>query len=432
MQDINKVFMDREGYQLNLGIDFQKATNETERTVVGFATLDNFDQTGDIVLAKASEEAFREFRGNIREQHNKNNAVGRMIACEPAEYYDPKTQRTYQGVRVAVRISKGAEDTWEKCKDGTYSGFSIGGAIIEQEDVYNRELGRTVKVISKYRLTELSLVDNPANELANFTTVYKSIDSSEDGLEKSFSEKNLFWCPVDNWTAKSQDNSYHCGKCGENMAKVGVINENEDIRDKITKVLSELNINMEGVNTIVANEIEKAADDAVEAPAVEEAKTEAVVEEVETTEEAPVAEAEVEATEEEAPAEEAKTEEAGEINLDAIKDLVINLAAQFTRVEEKLITKYNDLEASVTEKLEKAVTAEQLTEKLNDASADRAELKEVKATLEKVISATAMSQALDEDRNELNEAELEKSIDAGKEESPFKDLFTGGTFNLSE
>lgn len=431
MQDINKVFMDREGYQLNLGIDFQKATDENERTVVGFATLDNFDQTGDIVLAKASEEAFREFRGNIREQHNKHNAVGRMIACEPAEYYDPKTQKTYQGVRVAVRISKGAQDTWEKCKDGTYSGFSIGGAIIDQEDVYNRELGRTVKVISKYRLTELSLVDNPANELANFTTVYKSIDSSEDGLEKSFSAKNLFWCPVDNWTAKSQDNSYHCGKCGENMAKVGVISEDEDIREKITKVLSELNINMEGVNTIVANEIEKTADEADKAP-VEEAKTEAVVEEVETTEEAPV----VEASEEEAPVEEVKTEEAEvttddtKINYDAVKALVLDLAAQFTRVEEKLINKYNELETSVTEKLEKAVTAETLTEKLNEVQSDKAELKEVKATLEKVISATAMSQALDEDRNELNEAELEKSNEAGSNISPFDGVFSG--FNLSE
>lgn len=431
MQDINKVFMDRDGYQLNLGIDFQKATDETERTVVGFATLDNFDQTGDIVLAKASAEAFSEFRGNIREQHNKHNAVGRMISCEPAEYYDPKTQKNYQGVRVAVRISKGAQDTWEKCKDGTYSGFSIGGAIIDSEDVYNRELGRTVKVITKYRLTELSLVDNPANELANFTTVYKSIDSSEDGLEKSFSAKNLFWCPVDKWTSKSQGNSLPCGKCGENMARVGIINDNEDIKDTITKVLSELNINMEGVNTIVANEIEKTADDAQDAPAVEETITEAAVEEVaEVTEDAPVVEAEVE----EAPAEETVVEEAEatetEINLDAIKSLVINLAAQFTKVEEKLITKYNELESVVTEKLEKAVTAEQLTEKLNDISSDQAELKEVKATLEKVISATAMSQALDENRNETV---IEKSVDSEtRKGGEFDGLFTGGTFNLSE
>lgn len=424
MQDINKVFMDRDGYQLNLGIDFQKATDETQRTVVGFATLDNFDQTGDIVLAKASEEAFRTFRGNIREQHNKNNAVGRMIACEPAEYYDPNTQKTYQGVRVAVHISKGAEDTWEKCKDGTYSGFSIGGAIIEAENVYNEELGRTVKVITKYRLTELSLVDNPANELANFTTVYKSIDSSEDGLEKSFSAKNLFWCPVDHWTAKSQDNSYGCGKCGENMAKVGVINDNEDISEKITKVLSELNINMEGVNTIVANEIEKTADDAVEAPAEETA----------TVEEVSTEEAVVEAPEEDAVVEETEVEEAAapsenEINLEAIKTLVTSLAAQFAQVEEKLITKYNELETTVTEKLEKAVTAEQLTEKLNEVASDKTELKEVKATLEKVINATAMSQAMDEDRNEI-ETVIEKSNEVEKD--PFDGVFTGGGFNLSE
>jgi phage head maturation protease len=432
MQDINKVFMDREGYQLNLGIDFQKATDETERTVVGFATLDNFDQTGDIVLAKASEEAFRAFRGNIREQHNKHNAVGRMIACEPAEYTDPSTGQTYRGVKVAVRISKGAQDTWEKCKDGTYSGFSIGGAIIDQEDVYDSARGRNVKVITKYRLTELSLVDNPANELANFTTVYKSIDSSEDELQKDFSTKNLFWCPVDNWAAKSQDSSYHCGKCGENMARVGVINENENVGEKITKVLSELNITMEGVNTQVANEIEKTADDAVNAPA-EEAKTEAVVEEVvvETAEDAPVVE---EASEEEAPVEEVETEEAEvttddtKINYDAVKALVLDLAAQFNRVEEKLINKYNELETTVTEKLEKAVTEETLTEKLNEVQTLKKELAEAQGTLEKVISATAMSQSEDEDRNETV---IEKSNDEETNSGIFeKGLFTSG-FNLA-
>jgi hypothetical protein len=216
------------------------------------------------------------------------------------------------------------------------------------------------------------------------------------------------------------------------MARVGVINENENVGEKITKVLSELNITMEGVNTQVANEIEKTADDAVNAPA-EEAKTEAVVEEVvvETAEDAPVVE---EASEEEAPVEEVETEEAEvttddtKINYDAVKALVLDLAAQFNRVEEKLINKYNELETTVTEKLEKAVTEETLTEKLNEVQTLKKELAEAQGTLEKVISATAMSQSEDEDRNETV---IEKSNDEDTNSGIFeKGLFTSG-FNLA-
>src|SRR5574338_175932 len=118
-QEFQKLALESDGNQLRFGFDIQKATDETQRTVVGFATLDNLDQTDDIVLASASEEAFRNFRGNIREQHNQNAAVGRLVAFEPASYYDSETGQIHKGIRVAARISEGAEDAWRKCADGT-------------------------------------------------------------------------------------------------------------------------------------------------------------------------------------------------------------------------------------------------------------------------------------------------------------------------
>jgi glutathionylspermidine synthase len=152
---------------------------------------------------------------------------------------------------------------------------------------------------------------------------------------------------------------------------------------------------------------------------------------VETAEDAPVVE---EASEEEAPVEEVETEEAEvttddtKINYDAVKALVLDLAAQFNRVEEKLINKYNELETTVTEKLEKAVTEETLTEKLNEVQTLKKELAEAQGTLEKVISATAMSQSEDEDRNETV---IEKSNDEDTNSGIFeKGLFTSG-FNLA-
>ena len=52
--------------------------NVEQRLVSGWASLDNPDLQGDIVLAEASAGAFKRFRGNIREMHS-NIAVGRLV-----------------------------------------------------------------------------------------------------------------------------------------------------------------------------------------------------------------------------------------------------------------------------------------------------------------------------------------------------------------
>lgn len=409
---IQKLLMGRNGFQLNFGFDFQKATDETKRTVVGFATIDNLDQTGDIVLAKASEEAFRTFRGNIREQHNKYSAVGRMIAFEPAEYTD-SSGKVYKGVRVAVRISEGAEDTWKKCLDGTYSGFSIGGAILDKEPHFDKESGKTVNVITKYRLTELSLVDNPANEMANFETVYKALDYDED-LEKTFDLQNLFWCPADGVAAKSNQDSYPCAACGENMARIGTVSENEDMKEKLTKVLSELEINTEGVIPTMPQEIKKNADGTEE---VDETKVEAPEVEADAAENA--AETETKETDSDV----SETLAALQAQLNDVVSTVKELAST---------AKANDLTA-IEEKLEKLITENaSLAKKVEEKEAEFGEFKKTLEStgerVEKIASATAMKTSED-----LVPEEVEKVNDS-KSDDGWNGLFSGvyNKFNLSE
>ena len=76
------------GDDITLSVPFTKVNRE-KRTVSGFATLDNVDQTNDVVTAEASLKAFENFRGNIREMHG-SNAVGKMISFKPETYYDAK------------------------------------------------------------------------------------------------------------------------------------------------------------------------------------------------------------------------------------------------------------------------------------------------------------------------------------------------------
>ena len=66
--NIEKSQWSSDGQNLHLSVPFTKVNREN-RTVSGFATLDNVDQTGDVVTAEASLKAFEAFRGNLREMH---------------------------------------------------------------------------------------------------------------------------------------------------------------------------------------------------------------------------------------------------------------------------------------------------------------------------------------------------------------------------
>src|ERR1041384_3195986 len=109
---------------------------------------------------------FSRFRGNIREMHQPI-AVGKMVDFREEEFYDPTTEKFYRGIFATVYVSKGAQDTWEKVLDGTLTGFSIGGNIVDAETQWNKDAETNVRFIKDYELIELSLVDNPANQLAN-------------------------------------------------------------------------------------------------------------------------------------------------------------------------------------------------------------------------------------------------------------------------
>lgn len=195
--------------QVVFGIPFVKI-NTKGRTVSGFATLDNVDQAGEILDASASKEAFSKWVGNIREMHEKK-AVGRSLNIVEKQFEDESGEK-YNGIWITARISKGAEDTWQKVLDGTLSGFSVGGAVHEKEktmvkdaDGSNREAWK----ITKYSLNEVSLVDNPCNQLAtvslvksidgalSFEDIVDNSDEAEEEIEKAHSPNSADCCMED-------------------------------------------------------------------------------------------------------------------------------------------------------------------------------------------------------------------------------------------
>jgi hypothetical protein len=235
--NIEKSLWSSNGDQIALSVPFTKVNRE-KRTVSGFATLDNVDQTGDVVTMEASIKAFENFRGNIREMHS-SNAVGKMISFKPETYYDAKSQEFYNGVYVDAYVSKGAQDTWEKVLDGTLTGFSIGGKIIESDNEVNKSTGKTTRFIKDYSLMELSIVDSPANELCNILSISKmNGELIFKGIATEVKAENIFYCADSDSVFISTEASYDSPVTGKPATLIGWVESNDVNKAKeINKIL---------------------------------------------------------------------------------------------------------------------------------------------------------------------------------------------------
>src|SRR5579859_262709 len=129
-----------------------------KREVWGQATAEVPDSYGTIF--GYYPEAWTQWRGNIREQHDPKKAVGKRVDldCNDQE----------RAVYVGSRVSRGAQDTWLKVEDNVLTGYSA--SIIPDAEYGNdprrwpkKEYnGKEYPYLPRYTVAELSLVDNPA------------------------------------------------------------------------------------------------------------------------------------------------------------------------------------------------------------------------------------------------------------------------------
>lgn len=116
--------------------------DDEQRMVWGYASTEALDSQGEVVKLDAIKGAWDDYMrfANIREMHQPS-AVGK---CKEYDFDE-------HGVQIGVKVVDDA--AWEKVKEGVYSGFSIGGKALSKAD----------NIITALRLTEISLVDRPAN-----------------------------------------------------------------------------------------------------------------------------------------------------------------------------------------------------------------------------------------------------------------------------
>jgi hypothetical protein len=437
--NIEKSLWTSDGNVINLSVPFTKVNRE-KRTVSGFATLDNIDQTGDVVTSESSLKAFESFRGNIREMHG-SNAVGKMVSFRPESFYDPKSKEFYNGVYVDAYISKGAQDTWEKVLDGTLSGFSIGGKILESDNEVNKSNGKTVRFIKNYELIELSIVDSPANELCNILSVQKvNGELMFKGIAVGVVTENIFYCEDSDSVFISTEKTYDSPVSGKAAQLIGWVESSDVNKSKeIDKILDaykhsrftlpEIQKNAKQANAEGGNEVEKlnvgtdtevvAEDATVEVPA-EAAATDAAVEETEVVAD----DAAVEVSTEDAVAQDPSAEtleKAAEVSEDKVDEpdfakMLGDLkgffsetlnkaseanAAQVTTIQETVETFSKSVDARITE------LAEQHTALSSAVNNIKSTIDGVQKRVDAVESETAIKKSSDLGRSE--EVTIKKS-----------------------
>ena len=384
---IEKSHWSSNGNAINLAVPFTKVNRE-KRTVSGFATLDNLDQTGDVVTQEASMKAFEGFRGNLREMHQPL-AVGKVASFRPETFYDPITKEFYNGVYVDAYISKGAQDTWEKVLDGTLTGFSIGGKILESDNEVNKSTGASVRFIKDYALVELSIVDSPANELCNIFSIEKvNGQMIFKGIAADVKMENIFYCADSDSVFMSTESEYLSPVTGKKTELIGWVESNDVNKGKeIEKILDSRRSRLQtlpetqNINTAIAeggNEVEKL--NVTEAtPVVEEA----------------VVETPAEIIEEVAPVEQDSAEVVAEVTSAEVLEKSAELTAQESPDFVKML---GDLKGFFSETLEKA------------SEANAAQVSTIKETVE------AFSKNVDLRISELAEkhTELSSAVDSIK------------------
>jgi hypothetical protein len=139
--------------------------DELKREVWGLATAEVVDKDGEIFDYASSKPYFEDWSreisdatsgrslGNVREMH-RSSAVGKLVDLA----FDDENKTIAVGAKIVD------DAAWEKCVEGVYTGFSIGGRYVNIWP--DREFLRFTA-----QPVEISVVDNPAVPNAHFTAI---------------------------------------------------------------------------------------------------------------------------------------------------------------------------------------------------------------------------------------------------------------------
>ena len=142
--------------------------------VWGYASSEAVDSDGEVIAAEAMKAAIPDYMkfGAVREMHG-SNAAGTAIEINVED-----DGRTFFGAHIVDPVAV------TKVKTGVYKGFSIGGSVTARDELNKSQ-------ITGLKLTEISLVDRPANPDAVFTCFKADKPKDEEEADKDEDDKTV-------------------------------------------------------------------------------------------------------------------------------------------------------------------------------------------------------------------------------------------------
>lgn len=160
-------------------IQLLKATEVNgEFHIVGYAATSDLDLQGDIISPDALQASSLDLLQNstVLLNHDLTQPIGKVT----------KVQFDAHGLLIDALISQTEPEIIQKIKEGVLNKFSIRGQVLERERKFMPDLNRTVNVILRMTLVEVSLVSVPANPEARAIGWYvskalKELDQKSQG-----------------------------------------------------------------------------------------------------------------------------------------------------------------------------------------------------------------------------------------------------------
>lgn len=155
-----------------------RKVDEEKRLVHGRFSQSIVDRSGEMMDWETGRDAILSWSrsqseasngkslGNVRGQHQKNAAAGRIVSIDVVE--DEKA------IDGAVEVVD--DQDWAKVQKGVYTGFSIGGGYARRWT--DTSTGVAIKMYTP-RVEEISLVDRPCVQTAGFYEVVKCDGTTE-------------------------------------------------------------------------------------------------------------------------------------------------------------------------------------------------------------------------------------------------------------
>lgn len=209
------------------------------------------DHDGEIVDLDSVKGVWKSFMANpvIRYFHGKDNRNPDAIGTVIPEYTDAsgktyKTEMTKNGPFIVAKISNApdTESIRTKISEGILKGFSIGGRAKRIKE-YSNDLGKDISRVITQRISEISVVDLPANP-DSFFTVLKGCVGEHCNLKIKNENPELVTIDV-------EDN-----KTAENIKKITaeiskIESENSDLEKQIAELKSSTESNRESEEVVM-------------------------------------------------------------------------------------------------------------------------------------------------------------------------------------